>query len=144
MIGIFLLIFRFIMVASLFLFLGFALWTIWADLKKKATQLALPNQSMIELRTIKTREIHPVRPHLSEFELGRDPSCEVHIDDGSISTKHARFSFHHDHWWLEDLKSTNGTFINGEKISNSIIITENDVLKFGKIEMEIAFHPRSK
>ncbi len=55
--------------------------------------------------------------------------------DGTISRKHARIFFEKKEdlfeWYIEDLKSKNGTFLNGNKINNKIIICNNDILKFG-------------
>ena len=49
--------------------------------------------------------------------LGRHPECEVQIDQGAVSRKHAVISFKDNAYFLEDLSSRNGTFLNEEKIS---------------------------
>ena len=55
-----------------------------------------------------------------------------------VSRRHSRLIFKNDGWMLEDLGSTNGTYINGVKITpnqpKSVI--NGDKLRFGKIELE--------
>lgn len=137
--GIIVLILRVLMAASLFLFLLISLGIIWKDLTRKTNQLSLQKMPHIALTSINEDIHHKINERLNEFEVGRDASCEVSIQDDSISAKHARFSFHHEHWWLEDLKSTNGTFLNGEKITTAVVLSNGDNLRFGKHEMQVSF-----
>src|SRR4029450_2638637 len=48
--------------------------------------------------------------------LGRDDAAAVSIPLDGVSREHARIQWDGKGWWLEDLKSTNGTFVNGEKV----------------------------
>jgi putative serine protease PepD len=48
--------------------------------------------------------------------IGRDPSCDLAIDNQIVSRQHARFSHDGNHWILEDLGSTRGTFVDGRRI----------------------------
>ncbi|HEU0104796.1 MAG TPA: FHA domain-containing protein [Vicinamibacteria bacterium] len=48
--------------------------------------------------------------------LGRDEAAAVSIPLDGVSREHARIKWDGKGWWLEDLKSTNGTFVNGEKV----------------------------
>ncbi len=56
------------------------------------------------------------RQFRKRFIIGRDDSCEVQILSLGISRKHAEVYFEKGSWWLQDLHSSNGTFLNGEKI----------------------------
>lgn len=135
--GIVLLVLRILMAVGLFIFLGLAIWIIWKDLLSKTRQLTPGNQPIVEFRSRKENQVFTIKRQLYEFELGRDPTCEISIKDKSISTKHARFGFHHNHWWVEDLASTNGTFLNGERITSAVVLSPGDILGIGKIELEI-------
>jgi diguanylate cyclase (GGDEF)-like protein len=48
--------------------------------------------------------------------IGRHPSCQVVIDDAGVSRKHARITLQNDEFWLEDLGSRNGTFVDGKRL----------------------------
>jgi membrane-bound lytic murein transglycosylase D len=50
------------------------------------------------------------------FFIGREDSCELQILSLGISRKHAEVFFEKGRWWIKDLQSANGTFLNGEKI----------------------------
>jgi len=52
----------------------------------------------------------------TETLIGRDTICDITISSGSVSRNHARIKQHDDGFWIEDLGSLNGTFVNGEQI----------------------------
>ena len=51
-----------------------------------------------------------------ELILGRHHACDVVFDDGSVSRRHARLVYRDGSWVLQDLKSTNGTSVNGVRV----------------------------
>lgn len=51
-----------------------------------------------------------------EFLVGRDPSCDLAIDDKRISRRHASFLFKHQSLFVRDQQSANGTFVNDQRI----------------------------
>lgn len=73
----------------------------------------------------------------SQVTIGRNPACDCVIDQETISAVHARFSYRKGHWWLEDLESTNGTFINEERIAVPVVLDQNDQLRFGELEYSV-------
>jgi hypothetical protein len=48
--------------------------------------------------------------------MGRDPECEVQIESGLVSRRHLEVTCENDQWWIEDLDSTNGTYVGDKKI----------------------------
>lgn len=52
-----------------------------------------------------------------DFRLGRDDTCEIHLDDPMISRRHAEIVHQDGRWWLQDLGSRNGTLLNGMRIT---------------------------
>src|ERR1700730_9704847 len=67
-----------------------------------------------------------------ELTIGRSPGCGVAMpDDIYTSTLHARLFRRNDQLWVEDLGSTNGTFVNSEKISQAQRLGKGDVLQVG-------------
>ncbi len=58
--------------------------------------------------------------------IGRDERNDIHIADPAVSRKHARLIYENRNYWIEDLGSLNGTFVNGDRISSKTKITIND------------------
>lgn len=55
------------------------------------------------------------------YLLGRDASSDISIDSGRLSRSHLRFSFDGSSWLVEDMGSSNGTYLNGKKIDSTLI-----------------------
>lgn len=74
-----------------------------------------------------------------ELTIGRSPGCGVATpDDIYTSTLHARLFRHNDQLWIEDLGSTNGTYVNSEKVSQAQKLGKGDVLQVGSTVFEVA------
>lgn len=54
-----------------------------------------------------------------ELLVGRHQSCDVVLSDPAVSREHARLIFRGSNWIVQDLKSTNGTFLNGARVGRS-------------------------
>lgn len=67
------------------------------------------------------------------FRVGRAPGSELTLADRTVSGRHARIVRLADGYWLEDLGSTNGTFVNGRKVDRQRLRT-GDRIAFDKIE----------
>jgi len=61
------------------------------------------------------------------FRIGRDKSCELQIDDPAVSRFHAEIWFLRDKWWILDLESANGTFVDGKKVERSPLARKTKV-----------------
>ncbi|MFH2104106.1 MAG: FHA domain-containing protein [Chloroflexota bacterium] len=77
-----------------------------------------------------TGKIYPLEE--AEITIGRDMSNTIPINDGEISRKHARLLLQGDGYVLEDFGSTNGTFINGQRISALHTLRPGDMIAFGE------------
>jgi hypothetical protein len=63
--------------------------------------------------------------------IGRDGSrCEVTLDDSTVSSEHAAVVFEHGRFVLYDLASTNGTYLNGQRIQRQMLY-DNDEVRLG-------------
>ncbi len=58
-------------------------------------------------------------PLLPKTVVGRDPECDLAIDCGTLSRQHAEISIEDDYLQVRDLKSANGTFLNGRRIEEA-------------------------
>ncbi len=62
--------------------------------------------------------------------LGRSSDCTVTIDDTTVSKHHARLTLENGAW-LEDLGSTNGTYVNGRRVEGSTVLRPGDRIALG-------------
>jgi len=76
-----------------------------------------------------------------EVIIGRDSGNDVQIDNVAVSREHAKIIRDQNYYFIEDLNSTNGTFINGKKI-NKKFLKENDEISIGKHSLQIIFEDR--
>ncbi len=53
------------------------------------------------------------------FRIGRGKNCEVQVSDPTVSRSHAEISFEEGSWWVRDLQSINGTFLDGRKVQRA-------------------------
>ena len=77
---------------------------------------------------------HPLRP--GDTVVGRAPICDLPIDEPSISRRHVRFRVHGDHCVLTDLGGRNGTFVNGEQVSEAEI-KAGDAVVLGRFPLRV-------
>ncbi len=68
----------------------------------------------------------------TEVTVGRDTSNGIPINDAEVSRRHARLVWKASGYILEDLGSTNGSFVNGTRISGSIPLKPGDTVSFGE------------
>ncbi len=71
--------------------------------------------------------------------LGRHDQCDIQIEDRWMSRQHARIVWSGSGYVVEDLGSTNGTFVNGGGDTGSRALKSGDILRLGE-EVELAFH----
>jgi FHA domain len=135
--AIILLILRLLLAALLYAFLGWALYVLWRDLKQQGELLAARQPPPLTLTTQVEEQAISQRYTHSEVILGRETTCDFPLDDQTVSSRHARLSYHHQQWWLEDLASTNGSFLNGEAVTTPVVITHGDELRLGQVWVKI-------
>ncbi len=74
-----------------------------------------------------------------ELTIGRSPGCGVAMsEDIYTSTLHARLFRRNDQLWVEDLGSTNGTFVNSEQIKQAMRLGKGDLLQIGSTVFEVS------
>jgi predicted component of type VI protein secretion system len=67
-----------------------------------------------------------------EIVIGRDASNIVAINDAEVSRKHAKLSLHGSAYVIQDLGSTNGTFVNGQRVTSTQVLNPGDTVAFGE------------
>ena len=73
----------------------------------------------------------------SRFQAGRRSSCDLRLSWPTVSGIHAEFVQAANVIFLRDLGSTNGTFVNGRRISTDTLLSEGDVIHFGGVEFRL-------
>jgi pSer/pThr/pTyr-binding forkhead associated (FHA) protein len=135
--GVILLILRTLLVVALYTFLGWSLLNIWRDLKHQNEIIAARQAPSIEVRVREGDSAQTYQYKGSDIMIGRDPACECTLNSEKVSVNHARLSFHHNQWWIEDLNSTNGSFLNSESVTIPTVVADGDQLRCGDILMTI-------
>jgi pSer/pThr/pTyr-binding forkhead associated (FHA) protein len=71
------------------------------------------------------------------LQIGRAEACQIRLEDTYISSFHARIFRRDDAWYVEDLGSTNGTYLNQRRVTSPAELRAGDRLKIGKITLEL-------
>ena len=132
-----LLILRILLTASLYAFIGLALYLIWRDLQQQTSPYASRLPPTLTLVHITDEEPAPLSFATPEIIIGRDPACDFQLEDSTVSAQHSRLTFRRGHWWIEDLRSTNGTSLNQEPVTTPMVITSGDELRCGQIILTV-------
>lgn len=135
------LVLRILLAAAIYAFLGWALWLLWSSLKQQAVKgsaATIPELTLL----VDLGEPQTYRFSRGEVVIGRQPGCELRLQEGTISARHARLSFHDAQWWAEDLHSRNGTFVNEERLTAPVVLARADVLRCGSVKLVVEIQPR--
>ena len=132
MIATLVLVLRLLLAIALYAFLGWALWNLLRELRQQGDKLATQKKPAI-LLTIQTEQGQENKRQFlqPQIMIGRDTKCDISMMDEALSAHHARLTHHHGQWWLEDLNSTNGTFLNREKLTTPAVVITGDHFKCG-------------
>ena len=83
-----------------------------------------------------------------EFVLGRGSDCDIQVDRDSVSRRHAKIVRDGENWAVEDLNSTNGSYVNDVQITARTTLRDGDLAKIGAAifkflsgeNVEVAYH----
>jgi len=71
------------------------------------------------------------------ISIGRDPACDVVVDDRVVSKRHAELRWQGGGGWLRDLGSTNGTLLNGRRVEGEVAVAAGDEIAVGPAVVRI-------
>ena len=69
--------------------------------------------------------------------IGRGSDAAIRLDDDYVSTRHARIATSNDQWFVEDLGSTNGTYIGSQRLSQPTTLQLGSKVRIGKTTLEL-------
>jgi pSer/pThr/pTyr-binding forkhead associated (FHA) protein len=142
-------------IALIFLFFLRVIRAVWVEVspatirksrseRRQERAAARPPRAELNRKQLFLRIVEPSAHEGQTFDLddeltiGRSPGCGVPTpDDIYASTVHARLYRQKDQLWVEDLGSTNGTYVNSEKITQARRLGKGDVLQAGSTVFEV-------
>lgn len=71
------------------------------------------------------------------LNVGRSEACAIRLDDTYVSQMHARLYGKNGVWFVEDLGSTNGTYVNDRRVASPVEVHAGDVVRVGKTVLEL-------
>jgi len=146
-------VFKICLLIVLYLFFLRVLRAVWAELKEpKPAVVASPAPSAPAPPAVAPPP-QPARAHLvvvapeeqrgrsyelvDELTVGRAAGCHIALEDRFTSQLHARMFRRDDQLFIEDLGSTNGTFLNDDKVSGPALLKKGDHVRIGNVVMEL-------
>jgi pSer/pThr/pTyr-binding forkhead associated (FHA) protein len=140
---------KYFLLALLWLFFVYAIRMVWLEIRRSRPEpVQAPDAPPVATDRsvpLRLRVVDPPQRRGRIFELGqevtlgRSPGCAIYLEDDTFtSSVHARVYRRNGELWLEDLRSTNGTFLNDSKVSEPTRIQRGDRIKIGSTILEVA------
>ena len=130
-------IFGVVFIVILYVIIYYALRIMYKDVKnggkKRRPPVAKGNYGLEIINSgnskdLKDGSIIPIR---SDLTIGRSDGNSIALCDQHVSGNHAKIIVRNDSLFIEDLNSTNGTYLNGNKINGKMKLTNKDEIKIG-------------
>lgn len=139
------LILRYGVIVLLYVFLAAILYLAWKDLQTVAQRGGRPRRPLGELVVVDAGETGLAPgdrlPLQLITSLGRDLSNTIVLPDAFASNTHALVTYRDGEWWLEDLGSRNGTFLNDARVTGPTALREGDLITIGRVVMRYVCPP---
>jgi pSer/pThr/pTyr-binding forkhead associated (FHA) protein len=131
------LIIRLLLILLCYIFVGWIAYLIYMDLKRMRSDRK--NISSIPIKLLaKTDDRSQEKTfQKSAIIIGRDPAVDFILQDDRVSLRHCKIEYIQNQWWVEDLNSTNGTYVNDSLLNTRIVLMNNDQLRLGNIEIDV-------
>lgn len=137
---------KLLLLGLMYLFFGRVLWAVWSEVR---TPVAIngpgrPSRKKIARGAISFVVIEPKEHRGSTYNLsnvlniGRVEDNDIVItDDSFISSHHARIEVRPEGVWVVDLQSTNGSFVNGQRLASERSVRKGDRIQVGSTVLEM-------
>ena len=129
---------RLLFLALLYLFLARVIRVLSRDLRAAASE---PAQRPGRLVVLESPAGEPAVGRAFGLDvitsLGRDVNNAIVIDDPFASAEHAVLTYRGRNWYLEDLDSTNGSYVNGHPVSGVAALGYGDELQIGQVRLRL-------
>lgn len=94
----------------------------------------LPYAALMDLGDYDTRVINK-----SPFTVGIGIGKDLLLTHHSIENSHAIILYENGSWWIEDINTTYGTFVNSNRVQQRTLLKRFDVIRFGKLQIDWLF-----
>ncbi|MGA2805284.1 MAG: FHA domain-containing protein [Acidimicrobiales bacterium] len=140
---------RYSLLAAIWLLFVYAARMVWVEVRRSRAEqpqaAASAPVAVDKSLVLRLRVVDPPQRRGRVFELGeevtvgRSPGCAVPLDDDTFASSiHARVFRRSGELWIEDLGSTNGTFLNDERLEVPTRLRRGDRVKVGSTILEVA------
>ena len=135
-------IFGVIFIIILYRIIYFALKIMYKDVKgggRRRPPVRKKNHGLEVLEVAKDNDIKigTIIPVRSTISIGRKDENSIVLIDQHVSGNHAKLLIKNDILFIEDLNSTNGTLVNGERISGKVKLYSKDIVKVGNTKFKV-------
>jgi pSer/pThr/pTyr-binding forkhead associated (FHA) protein len=129
---------RIVFVLLIYLFFFILLRALWRDLR---STVVVAGRALGRLTVIESPEGRPEAgtslPLDAVNSVGRDVNSSIVLDDSFVSAEHATLTFRGRAWFVEDHGSTNGTYLNGQRVDGTAPMGYGDELQIGQVRMRL-------
>ncbi|MEA5078841.1 MAG: FHA domain-containing protein [Anaerolineaceae bacterium] len=132
MLAVLVLILRYGLMVCLYAFLGWMIYTLWRELRFQSQSVTTQKVPQLILGLENEPDSTRKKYTAAEVVIGRDRECDYQIEDEIVSSRHARLVYRYNQWWIEDMQSTNGTYLNDERVETPTVIIKGDELRIGR------------
>lgn len=141
---------KFGLLLALYLFFAWVLWSAASQLRRSPVQVAAaPTPTRFgatTTRTVRGQVTILEPPDLAgavmtigdELTIGRAAACTLTLDDTYVSQLHASIVWRDRHYLAEDTGSTNGTFVNRERLVAPVVLRPGDRMQIGSTVLEFS------
>lgn len=141
---------KYVFLAILYIFMGRAVRAIYVELRPSKAQPSAKRASQPKPQQKRSKKAPKVLKVLEgegikgksftldgELLVGRGDKCQIVVSDAYASQVHARFFRRGDQVMVEDMGSTNGTYLNRQKVTSPTEVYKGDRVKIGKTVLEL-------
>ena len=124
--------------ALVYAFFFFVARALWRDLRAGVAGAGRPLARLVVIASAEGRpETGTSIPLDAVNSIGRDVNNSIVIDDSFVSAEHALLTFRGRAWYVEDRGSTNGTWLNGQRIEGLWPLGFGDEIQIGQVRMRL-------
>lgn len=129
---------RLLFIVLLYVFFAFLARALWRDLRSAVQETGRALGRLIVVRSPEgTPREGSSMPLDAVTTLGRDVNNSIVVEDGFASAEHALLTFRGRAWYVEDRGSTNGTYLNGQRIATIAPMGFGDELQIGQVRFRL-------